>query len=125
MVPKKEIIFIAVTIVTMIEISGGVRIKPGRWQYCYHSTHSGRSGGSLCPNQWVGKCKSGRNQSPINIVTKDLVKAKINEPFSFTTNRKFFPRLSVKNNGHTVKVIPRGNASDYYTMDKVIYEEIY
>lgn len=122
----KFCLLLVVTIVTIIKVSSGVRIQPGRWKYCHDKNRLDAPGHDPCENQWTGICQTGINQSPINIVKKEATKTKtITEPFAFSTNRQAFPVLTIKNNGHTVQASPDHNLTDHYTMSGVIYMKIF
>lgn len=117
MIFKTTHFFVVFGILIFIELINGVRIKPGRWQYCHENSRLDMPGRILCINQYPGVCKTGENQSPINIVKKDRIKIKINDAFNFTTNSSgVFPVLKVENNGHSVKVTTERPSNEYYTM---------
>ena len=111
---------------TVTEVSKGISVRPRKWEYCHKKERpdiarsSFRSGfRSDCQDEWRGICRSGKSQSPINIVSDYSVMTKTYEAFQFTTNRHFFTAWTVENTGHTVRLVPERNASDYYTMSKV------
>ena len=66
-----------------------------RWEYGFHHTKEA---------QWEGTCQSGRQQSPINIVTSQTKRENNFQPLVFHGyNKRILGEMStIKNNGHTV-----------------------
>ena len=83
-------------IISSIALISTFALASGNWSY---EGHTGpRYWGDL--NKKFIMCKIGKNQSPIDINKKDLVKACLN-PLKLEYNSK---AKSVVNNGHTIKV---------------------
>ncbi|EJF07359.1 carbonic anhydrase [Thiovulum sp. ES] len=81
--------------------------------------------GEMAPENW-GKlskiCTAGKHQSPINIVTKDVVKAKDHRLKFFDYDK--LADFNVLNNGHTIKAVPHFHESynnAYITVDGIEY----
>ena len=112
----------------LIETVNGVGKAGTRWQYCHESRRQDLPDRTVCLQQYKASpiCSSGRNQSPIDIVKRNRIKTKINDPFRFTTSqtlRGVFPILKVSNNGHSVQVTPQKTENEFYSMEGVITQK--
>ena len=116
--------FLVVCILTLSKIANGVGKFKDRWKYCHDKNRPLALGHDLCENQWTGICKTGRHQSPINIIKKKFIKTEITAPFVFNASRLTFPILKIENNGHTLKVSPKTDPDDHYTMSGVTHTKI-
>ena len=116
--------FLVISILTISKIVNGVGKFDKRWKYCHDKNRLDAPGHDPCENQWIGICKTGTRQSPINIVKKRFFNTKITEKFVFNASRLTFPVLNIENNGHTLKVSPQLNPNDYYTMSGVTHTKI-
>ena len=93
--PHTQIIIQALFLVCLSDFSRA-DVHLDDWDYDHHHTN---------PEDWKGKCKTGKRQSPINIDTQRTIKKIWGQPFVFNGYDQKISVL-VKNNRHTIVVTP-------------------
>ena len=70
----------------------------------------------MVSDNWNGICKTGKNQSPININTKETVKKRWEKPMVFGGYNQPIS-VYVVNNGHTIVLVPMISFNKIYIHD--------
>ncbi|XP_012529629.1 putative carbonic anhydrase 3 isoform X2 [Monomorium pharaonis] len=103
-------------LVTLISLCTGLQpLKAYQWEY------SGENG----PENWRGICTTGQKQSPINIVTKDVIIIDLGA-LKFNRYDVAFP-ATFTNNGHSVEIrvngmppfLSDGNLTMFYDLEQM------
>jgi len=80
------------------------QVRPSTWSYEECSTCA------LDPKHWKPEvCQSGKNQSPINIGSRNIVVRRNLPGLNFHRFDKPFNEVDIQNNGHSLMITPLGN----------------
>ena len=98
-------------------LSTGVRLGEAKffhWDYDHHHKHQ---------ENWIGVCKEGKRQSPIDLKTEYANKVRLTtHPLKFNGYDKQLA-AQVENNGHTVKITFSDPHDDSHPHDDTRYHE--